>query len=255
MVPSSTEKGTLICTQCGESDTRPGVQFCRKCGGKLKALPPAGSTTESRFSSAISAPEDDKAWPEASAPPDPKAGRTYATIWAAVKVYYIIDAIFAFFVALISLILSLVLSGAIDNGNACDFAQVHKIGYIIVFSTRCLDMCMGCCDFCSSDTGRFGVYCLRNLLLSCFQCLLGCMNTLYAALDAILCLNHLAWITFAFGILLVVTAAEEIYIWAGVYFLYRASKHSPPPQWAEEAVSSWADRLPDCFVAYIDRHK
>ena len=183
-------------------------------------------------------------------------GRTIAAITLACKWYYFADAAFALIVSSITLILSSIvmsISPRDSTGYPCVYQQLLKVGSAIVFISRCIDVCMGCVYLCSmTNLDRFGRYCMRNLGLSCFQCLMGIANCTFAGLAAIACSIALSWLSVVFGVILFFTAGEELYVWAHLYMMWRGMKDGNGPQFADQFLS---EHFPKCILDYIDRHK
>ena len=190
--------------------------------------------------------------------PTEAKGRTLAVIAVAVKFYYFVDACWAFTIASLALALNLIVDALNvvpeSGGPPCAFTWWMKTGSTIVILTRCYDFTMGCVDMCCSNHAeQFGKYCVRNMYLAIFQCVVGLGNAVLALLAIIVCEKTMAIVSFIFGILLFLTAIEEAYIWVLCYILWHAVKHGTgDPEWVDGFISKY---FPSCLLSYIDRHK
>ena len=89
----------------------------------------------------------------------PSNDERWSVIWAALIIYWSIDAVTAFFLALAGLLASIVIKVVLathDDEHRCDNANIMFLISLVIFCIRLVDMVLGCCTigcwFCHRTT-------------------------------------------------------------------------------------------------------
>mmetsp|Transcript_24714 Transcript_24714/g.25138 ORF Transcript_24714/g.25138 Transcript_24714/m.25138 type:complete len:232 (-) Transcript_24714:263-958(-) len=182
----------------------------------------------------------------------------WSLIWAALIIYWAMDALAVFFLALFSLVASIVFKAASssDNGSQCEVATIMFYLSLVIFLTRLIDMTLGCCTigswFCRKNTGnddRQLIPHIRNCIIICTtQGVLSLVSIVYGIIglttEGSACAGSA--ISIVFSVLLILDAGWEMFIWIGAYFLRINQHNAPIPPIVDKMIpgflASWARR-------------
>ena len=179
----------------------------------------------------------------------------WAVLWSALKIYYCVDASFAFCLALGGLVVSLATVGGKDPACTAPFLAISAI----IFVTRLVDFAHGVSSVCcccpstpppaahgprKDNMGhsiRFNIFvCVSQMVLSILQIGLGVVGVLGGFGT---CEGAGPVLAVVFGAMLLMNAAEEVYIWGWAYVLHNQQDQIPLPNWVDACI-------PDCIWQY-----
>mmetsp|Transcript_1608 Transcript_1608/g.1750 ORF Transcript_1608/g.1750 Transcript_1608/m.1750 type:complete len:210 (-) Transcript_1608:125-754(-) len=183
----------------------------------------------------------------------------WALIWSALIIYWAIDALTIFVIALASLIASIIFMAATAASNdekPCKIAGIMFILSLIIFLTRFIDMVLGCCTigcwFCRNKTdtdGREMIPHIRNcIIIGTTQALLSLANIVLGIVgltsEGTACAGSV--VTIVFAVLLIMDAGFEMFIWIGAYFIRINQDKAPIPPIVDKII-------PNCLARWARR--
>jgi len=189
----------------------------------------------------------------------PSNDERWSVIWAALIIYWSIDAVTVFFLALGGLIVSIIFKVVLSTGdeeNRCDNANTMFIISLVIFFIRMVDMVLGCCTigcwFCSRskeiNDRQLIPHIINCIIVGTAQCLLSLGNIVLGIIGLVSegtdCAGSI--ISIVFAVLLIMDSAFEMFIWIGAYFIrINQDKATIPPI---------VDRIiPNCLVRWARR--
>lgn len=193
---------------------------------------------------------------------EPNNDDRWAVIWAALIIYWAIDAVVTFVVALAAFIASIVVKIIIakqvdtDDEKNCDNANTIFLISLTILLVRFIDMILGCCTigcwFCSSnnaDSDRQMVPHIRNcIIISTGQCFLALANIVLGIIGLVSegtdCVGSV--VTIVFAALLIMDSCFEMTIWIGAYIIRINQDKAQIPKIVDKI-------MPNCLVRWAQR--